>query len=415
MRESFAKLLVVGCLCIAACSSRPEKRPATINDHITNEMSDFPELQRMDHAVDSFLQFWLLEGASLSIMRNDSLVYAKGYGWADKEAGEKMGPGTKLRLASVSKLLTAAGIMRMAEDSLLTLQSPVFGPAGILSEYSFKDDNYCLITVEHLLRHQGGFSVRGGDPMFSTRAMMSSWGLSEPPTETEITENLLKRRVSYTPGSGQIYSNFGYLLLSQCMEKVSGKSYEDYMRDEVFAKAGCTDFHLAGNFEKDRLPGECKYYVQPNDEPVPVFNGGADSVVRCYGGNDIHALSGAGAWVGSTVELARFVASIDGLPGVEDILSEDSIYQMTYRIDDATYPLGWVDCKEDGEWTRTGSFSGTSALVKVYPDGECWILVTNTSAWRGSRFTKNTAALMKKLRARFSGRLPKQDLFELFY
>ena len=413
MRGSFAKLLVVLCLSIAACSSRPGKRPSTINDHITNEMSEVPELKRMDHAVDSFLQFWLLEGASLAIMRNDSLVYAKGYGWADKEAGERMGPGTKLRLASVSKLLTAAGIMQLVQDSLLTLQSPVFGPAGILSDYHFKDDNYCLITVEHLLRHQGGFSVRGGDPMFSTRTMMSSWGLSEPPTGEQITENLLKRRVSYTPGSGQIYSNFGYLLLSQCIEKVSGKSYEDYMREEVFAKAGCTDFHLAGNFEKDRLPGESKYYVQADDEPVPVYHGGADSVVRCYGGNDIHALSGAGAWVGSTVELARFVASIDGLPEVKDILSEESIYQMTYRIDDATYPLGWVDCKEEGEWTRTGSFSGTSALIKVYPDGECWILLTNTATWKGPGFSRKASAKFSEWRRRWSAKLPRQNLFEI--
>jgi len=84
---------------------------------------------------------------------------------------------------------------------------------------------------------------------------------------------------------------------------------------------------------------------------------------------------------------------------------------MTHYFDENTYGLGWVDCKPDGEWTRTGSFSGTSALIKVYPDGECWIMITNTSAWRGSRFTRNTAALFRNLRSRFSSQLPTRDMF----
>ena len=51
------------------------------------------------------------------------------------------------------------------------------------------------------------------------------------------------------------------------------------------------------------------------------------------------------------------------------------------------------------------------SYIKVYPDGECWIMVTNTSAWRGSRFTRTTAALFKNLRSRFSAQLPARDLF----
>jgi hypothetical protein len=84
---------------------------------------------------------------------------------------------------------------------------------------------------------------------------------------------------------------------------------------------------------------------------------------------------------------------------------------MTEYYDEETYPLGWVDARENGELTRTGSFTGTSAIIKYYPDGECWIMLTNTSTWRGSRFTKNTAGLFSNLRQRFSKSLPRQDLF----
>ena len=379
-----------------------------LNATLTNEMSSLPA---MDSVVDSFLTFWSLKGASLSIVRKDSLVYARGYGWADEAAREPMTPGTLLRMASVSKLLTAVGIMKLQEDSLLNLQSPVFGPYGLLSEYPFKDDDYCLITVEHLLRHQGGFSQRGGDPMFSTLSNMASFGLSAPPDQETLVRKLLQRRLAFVPGTGQEYSNFGYLLLSMIIEKVSGESYEAFMQQNVLRPAGCTDFHIANNYYKEKYKNETRYHLQSNDEPVLEYNNSGREVPRCYGGNDIRALSGAGAWVGSTPELARFIASIDGRPEVPDILSLKSVRTMTEYLDDDTYSLGWNDTHPLKGWTRTGTLSGTSALIKYYPDGECWILITNTSTWKGPGLTRYTAELFRTLRQRYSEKLPARDFF----
>ena len=382
-----------------------------LNSAIVNE--DIPELRAMDHAVDSFMNFWALKGASLAIVRNDSLLYAKGYGKADPST--PMTPGTTMRLASVSKLITAVGIMKLQEEGKLMLETPVFGPFGVLNEYDsfIKDNNFYLITVEHLLRHQAGFSVRGGDVMFSTLTFMRNWGLSEPPTPQLVVEKQLGRRLAFEPGTWQEYSNFGFLLLSLIIEKVSGLPYDEYMQQHVFGPAGCTQFRIGGNYLKDRLPGESMYFMQPDSEPVPSYDGKYSAVEKCYGGNDVTGLMGAGAWTASAVEMARFVSCIDGRGPMEDILSAESVRKMTTWYDADTFSLGWNDTKPDGEWTRTGSFSGTSALVKVYPDGECWIFISNTSAWRGSRFTKNTAALCKNLRRRFSSSLPSRNLFTL--
>jgi len=382
-----------------------------LNSAIVNE--DIPELRAMDHAVDSFMNFWALKGASLAIMRNDSLLYAKGYGKADPTTA--MTPGTTMRLASVSKLLTAVGIMKLQEEGKIFLETPVFGPLGVLNEYDsyIKDNNYYLITVEHLLRHQAGFSTRGGDVMFSKLTFMRDWGLSEPPTPQFVVQKQLGRRLAFEPGTWQEYSNFGFLLLSLIIEKVSGLPYDQYMQEHVFAPAGCTQFRIAGNYLKDRLPGESMYFMQPDSELVPSYDGKYSAVDKCYGGNDITGLMGAGAWTASAVEMARLVGCIDGRGPMEDILSAESVRKMTTWYDADTFSLGWNDTKPDGEWTRTGSFSGTSALVKVYPDGECWIFISNTSAWRGSRFTKNTAHLCKNLRRRFSPSLPTRDLFTL--
>ena len=105
------------------------------------------------------------------------------------------------------------------------------------------------------------------------------------------------------------------------------------------------------------------------------------------------------------------MASIDGLPEVPDIISPESVAEMTRWIDENTYSLGWNDTKPDGEWTRTGTFSGTSALVKYYPDGECWVMVTNTSTWKGPGFTRYTAGLFRKLREKYSQALPSRNMF----
>lgn len=373
----------------------------SLNVFITNALSELPELKPMDQAVDSFMDFWSLHGVSLAVMRNDSLVYAKGYGMADDVT--PMTPGTTLRIASVSKLLTAIGVMKLQEEAKLFLDTPVFGPTGVLSKYDsyIRDDNYYLITVEHLLRHQAGFTTRGGDPVFSPYTSLDA-----------LLRQQLRRTLSYEPGTWQEYSNFGFLLLSLIIEEVSGQSYEAFMQEQVFEPARCHGFRIGGNYLSERHPGETRYYMQPDAEKTRSFDGQYAQVEKCYGGNNVTGSMGAGGWTGSAVELARMVASIDGKGPLEDILLEYSVNQMTNYFDTETFSLGWNDTKPTGEWTRSGSFSGTQALVKTYADGECWIFISNTSSWRGSRFSGDIGALFTNLRSRFSGTLPHRDLFQ---
>jgi len=391
------------------------RRDVILNEYLTNELSDTSSLHGLDAKVRSYMRQWSIRGASLAVMRGDSLLYAKGYGWADCERCDSMTPVRLMRVASVSKLLTATGIMMLQERGLLSLKDTVFGEGGILTDPAYssvmKDPAYGKITVEHLLRHQGGFTQYGGDPMFSTRYIMMQNHLDTPPDHVTLLRTQLKRRLQFAPGTSQHYSNFGYLLLSMIIEKVSGLDYETFMQDSVLHRADCVDMHIAGNYYEDRLPGEVKYYNGADSGLIEEYNNSGRMVDRCYGGNDIRSLSGAGAWVASVPELARFVASIDGRPEVPDIISPESVAAMTEWFDEKTYSLGWNDTKPSGEWTRTGTFSGTSALIKYYPDGECWIMVTNTSTWKGPGFTRYTAELFRTLREKYSSRLPARDFF----
>lgn len=385
-----------------------------LNVILDNSISDIPELSGLDRKVNAYLRRWQIKGASLAITRNDSLVYAKGYGWADEENEEEMQPGHILRMASVSKLITATGIMVLQDKGMLSIKDTVFGPSGILCDSLFnsiiKDRNHHKITVEHLLRHQGGFHR---DPLFSSRDVKHQMQLDCPPCKEDFYRLVLRRRLKFMPGSWQKYSNFGYLLLSEIIEKVSGKPYEQFIREEVLAPAGCYDMHIAGNYYEDRRPNEVRYYTHEGDgKYIEDYSDNGQMVERCYGGNNVPLLSGAGAWCGSTAEIARLVASIDGSPEVPDIISSTAFEQMIEYFDKETFSLGWNDTTPSKGWSRTGTLSGTSALVKRYPDGECWILITNTSTYKGPGQARHTDALFKQCRELYSSKLPKRNLFE---
>lgn len=397
----------------AGGNDSPQRTPG-VNGWISNELSDTSSLSGLDRKIRYFMQEWQIKGLSLSVMRGDSLLYAKGYGWADEEAQEKMEPYHLLRLASISKLVTAAGLMVLQEQGKLSLSDTVFGPRGILPEYSsvIRDRNYYKITVEDLMRHKGGFKVVGGDPMFATRSIMRQNGLDHVPSSDELLRIVLARKLSFLPGTSQAYSNLGYLILSLVIEKVSGQPYEEFIQENVLRPAGCMDFHIAGNYRSDAHPREVHYYVPVNEPPVPEFNCSGDTVVRCYGGNNIPALSGAGAWVASTPEVARFVAAIDARGILPDIISKESVDYMVEYFDKETYSLGWNDTEPSSGWMRSGTFSGTSALIRYFPDGECWVLVTNTSTWKGPGLSRYITTLFKDLREKYSRVLPERNLFE---
>ena len=385
-----------------------------LNRLISNEDSEIDELRALDKKIERYMTKWWIKGASLTITRNDSLIYAKGYGWADEEKGIEMQPGHIMRMASVSKLMTAVGIMVLQDRGLLNIKDTVFGPDGILCDslYSshIKDKKHYRITVEHLLRHQGGFYR---DPVFSSRDVKHQMGLDHAPEKEDYFKLVLSHRLRYLPGSVHKYSNFGFILLSEIIEKVSGKPYEQFMKEDVFAPAGCYDMHIAGTYYTDKRDNEVRYYTHEGDgKYIEEYNDSGVMVERCYGGNNIPLLSGAGAWCGSTLEIARLVASIDGQDEIPDIISKEAVRQMTQYFDKSTFSLGWNDTTPGLGWSRSGTLSGTCALVKRFPDGECWVMITNTSTWKGPRQAKYTDALFKECRKLYSKKLPARNLFD---
>ena len=385
-----------------------------LNKTVTNDMSTYEELEGLDKKISRYLRDWHLKGASLAIVRNDSLVYARGYGWADQELEIEMQPGHIMRVASVSKLITATGIMVLQDQGKLTIKDKVFGPDGVLNDEYFNeltlcDPRYYDMTIEDIMRHRSGFM---SDQLFRSKEVQTYMGLENPPTKEDFFTLIFRNKLRRAPGTHSSYSNFGYLVLSEIIERVSGMPYEEFMKEHVMKPAGCYDMHIGGVYYTDKRDNEVRYYTQEGPgKYAPDFNNPQDTVESCYGKNNIPLLSGAGAWCSSTIELARLIASIDGNDHVKDIISDESFRQMTRETDDSTFGLGWNYTHPVKGWSRTGTLDGTSALIRYYPNGECWIMVTNTGTYKGPRFTKKTDALFAECRRLYSSKLPKVDLF----
>ena len=383
-----------------------------LNDSLDNSLSDLPTTRRMEQYIERWMSRNAIKGASLAVMRNEQLIYCKGFGWADKEMERKANVGDIYRMASASKLITAVGIMKLIDEGRLTLDSKVFGPEGILSHFTeIKDKRAHNITVRQLLNHTSGFSRRMGDPMFRIADVMRWEELDTTPTADELIAFQLGLRLRGTPGGSAQYSNVGYLVLSRVIEQVSGMGYEEYLQEHVLWPAGCYDMHIARNYYKDRYPGEVKYYGH-DEERIESYDGSGQMRLREYGGNDIRGLQGAGAWVASSVEMMRLVASIDGKPNVPDILSAESVAAMRDIQRKGDYALGWARYNaSNGSLIRTGTMSGTCAYIDYRENGISYVFFTNTSNYRGATFTNSIGRMIRDAMTRVEEWPSDRDMF----
>lgn len=380
---------------------------------LRNSLSEYPEMEAFDKSINNFLKKWQIKGASIALVKDEKLVYAKGYGFADEENKELVQPNNLFRIASVSKLVTSVAIMKLVEENKLSLDDTVFGENGILNDTSFLtilDNKVKTVTVRNLLSHSGGWSNRYGDIMFVPLAIAERMNVPSPPDINTIIKFVLKyRRLSFIPGTRSCYSNFGYAVLGKIIEIKTSMNYELYIQESILRPLGIYGMRLGGNTLQERYFAEVKYY-EPWDAPLKEsIYGDGIKVQRSYGGNDIKGLGGAGGWIASSVDLMKLIVSIDGNSLKSDLLSYNSIQTMTYK-DDHIDPFGWKYI-DPNYWCRTGSFPGTSAIVVKQNDNISWVVLLNTNTWKGCDFTVYIRNEMTKA-LQLVTNWPQYDLFE---
>lgn len=368
------------------------------NIELTNVNSNLGSFSKLDATIERFISKWGLAGVSVAISYNNNLLYAKGFGYANKESEEQVEPYHLFRIASASKLVTAVAVMKLVEEHKLDLDQCVFGPKGILQEPPFSkyiDERVEQITVKQLINHSAGWTTRWGDHLFMQQSIARQLEKELPLEKDDIIQFALSKRLHFTPGTHSSYNNLGYVILERVIEKASGKLYENYVKDNIFAPIGINDAFIAFNYDSLRYPYEVRYYETPESEQVPAFDGSPIMVMKSRGGNDIRTLGAAGGWVISAVSLMKLLLAIDPDNSEFTIISPKSARKLV-QTEPGIHPLGWRTVTANGNKWRTGSFSGSSALALARSDGFTYVFLTNSSPWVGSKFPYEVDKVMTK-------------------
>jgi CubicO group peptidase (beta-lactamase class C family) len=383
-----------------------------VNIRLTNRYSPDTEFADGETIISSFMRRWSIAGASIAIAKDGKLIFAKGFGYADTLSAIETQPYNQFRIASISKLVTAIGIMKLNEEGRLSLNDKVFGPEGILNDPYFsgpKDVRVYDITVAQLLGHEAGWSQRYGDQMFMPMVVVEKMGVTPPADTKTIVRFALDKKLQYTPGQGRAYSNLGYSILGLIIEKVSGMTYKNFCRKTIFEPLGIYDMTIAGNLSSEKTPFEVSYYENSDKVLKPSIYGTGEMVAPSNGGNDITALGGAGAWLATSPDLMRLLLAVDGFKTRPDILTDQSIRFMTDN-DNGFAPVGWKATAIDGTWWRTGSFPGSAGMMKRQSDGISWVVLFNSSAWNGPEIYSYINNLMYRVISRVK-QWPENDLY----
>jgi CubicO group peptidase (beta-lactamase class C family) len=388
--------------------------PAAISRQINNHMSSFQGTERMDKIIIAFLKRYKIKGASVAVTSDGRLVYAKGFGYANEENAEKVEPGHVFRIASLSKLITAVAIMHLKEEGKLDLSSRVFGPEGILNDETYngyRDRRVENITIKHLLEHKAGWSRYYGDPIFMPHVVARRMDVPLPVSSGDVISYALTRKLNYTPGTRYSYSNLGYVILGEVVEEVTGMGYEDYVKFSLLNPLGIRDMQIGMGYYNERAANEVRYYEVSGDQKVLAFDSHDAYASRVYGGNDISLLGAAGGWIASPAEVLKLTVAIDGFKSSPDILMPETIQQMTRGSRGKYNMIGWKGADGRGTWWRTGTLTGSSALMVRQNNGINWIIVTNTTTWERSKIHREASRTMFRA-VHTVKNWPEYDLFD---
>ena len=339
----------------------------------------------LDEAMQGIIDKYDIPGAALGIARAGKVAYAKGFGLADQARGIAVKPESKFRLASVSKPITSAAVLRLCEQGKLALDEAVL-PKLNLEPLSgeFGDQRWGQITVRQLLNHTGGWDKAvSGDAMFKSPEICRAAGIEAPADAKTTVRWMLGRRLDFDPGSRFAYCNFGYCVLGRLIESITGQSYGAAVKRLVLAPCGAEGIVLGHSL--DAVAGEVAYH-QLGDAPS-VFPKLGHRAPWPYGTFSLEANDANGGWVASVTDMLRFLSALD--EGARKPLLHGDSLQAIYTSaapdsgsDAAYYGLGWL-VRPQGQGGRPnlwhiGGLPGTKSIAVRLGDGFDWIALFNS-------------------------------------
>jgi len=299
--------------------------------------------------IDSLFKTWDGPGSPgcvVGIVRNDSLIFSKGYGMANLEYGVHNSPGTVYHIASVSKQFTAYAVLLLASQGKLRLDDDI-------RKYLpwFPDVNQ-KITIRNLLTHTSG--IREQQQLLAIQGT----GLDDVVMQRHLI-NLLSHQASlnFSPGEKRSYSNSNYTLLAEIVRYVTGRSLRQFSDSAIFKPLGMTQTHFHDDYT-ELVPGRAQSYGRVN----------STHVINKYLNYSFVGPSGVMTTVNDMAKwISNFYTFKVGSPAEVNLITAKTILKDGKSLGhgagmDADTYNGWRQFSSDG------ADAGFQTYISVFPD-----------------------------------------------
>jgi CubicO group peptidase (beta-lactamase class C family) len=305
--------------------------------------------QTVPETIDELLKAYTAQGAfngAALVAHHSHIILEKGYGFRNLKTRTLHDSGSVFQVSSLTKQFTAVIILQLQEHKLLSLRDPV---SKFLPDFPNGDQ----ITIENLLTHTSGLYNYSDDPAFVRRG----WVI--PMAEDSLLTLFEGRPLEFTPGKEFRFSNSGYLLLGYIIEKVTGKSYFEVVRENIFQPVGMNH----SGFDYKSVPANKKSLG---------FLGLSGTIA------DSSLLQAAGAIYSTVGDLYKWDQAL-----FSGRLLNDSSLQRAFTPFKGKYGYGWVIDSTYGNRVlmhEGGILDFASFMVSVPADSTCIILLDNNQS-----------------------------------
>ncbi|HUF50975.1 MAG TPA: serine hydrolase domain-containing protein, partial [Longimicrobiales bacterium] len=297
-------------------------------------------------------------GAQVAVLHEGRVVLERGYGLAQLEYDVPVSPATVFHVASVSKQFTAFAITLLAQQGRLALDDDVRKHLEELSRFPHH------VTLRQLIHHTSG--VRDQWEL----AQMAGWRMDDVITRDQIMRLMQRQRdVNFAPGSEHLYSNMGYSLLAEVVERVSGRPFGEFLEANVFQPLGMTSTHVHNDHQRIVRNRAYSY--------AAAGSSGWRNAVLSY------ANQGATSLFTTAGDLARWLNNFE----TAQVGGAAAIAQMRQRGiltngDTLPYAFAIVRGAHRGRetWGHSGSDAGFRSYVVHFPQARLGVVVLSNAA-----------------------------------
>lgn len=319
-----------------------------------------------------------IAGMSVQIVRGSKTIFSRGFGLADVEGGVAATPQTVYRIGSITKQFTAAAVMQLVEQGKLSLDDDF---TKYVPEFPARGRR---VTIRQLLDHTSGIR--------SFNLLGDAWLVRshDERSQRDMIELIASAPYDFEPGTWWVYSNSGYYLLGVVIERVSGESYADYLREHVFARAGLTSTTYCD--ERAIIPNRARGYQ--------ILEGRLANIIPL----DMDQLFASGALCSTAPDLARWAQALhDGR-----VVSERSYEMMATgaTLADGTrrsygFAMNSATLLGHRKLEHSGWATGAVSVLVHYPEDSLTIaILTNTQPLAVEKIEETMARAILRSTAR---------------